>query len=49
VKDVQLPPSRLEVVSVQYPPPHPPGKIVGKGVDAVPSLVKLLHEEAKVI
>lgn len=49
VKDVQLPPSSLEIVSVQYPPPHPPGKIVGKGVDAVPSLVKLLHEEAKVI
>jgi electron transfer flavoprotein beta subunit len=49
VKDVQLPPSRLEIVSVQYPPPRPPGKIIGKGVDAVPSLVKLLHEEAKVI
>ena len=49
VKDIQLAPSSLEVVSVQYPPPRPPGKIVGKGVEAVPSLVKLLHEEAKVI
>ena len=49
VKDVQLPPSSLETVSIQYPPLHPPGKIVGRGVDAVPSLVKLLHEEAKVI
>jgi electron transfer flavoprotein beta subunit len=49
VKDVQLPASNLEIVSIQYPPPHPPGKIIGKGVDAVPSLVKLLHEEAKVI
>ena len=49
VKDIQLPPSSLEIVSVQYPPPHPPGRIVGKGVDAVPVLVKLLHEEAKVI
>ena len=49
VKDVHLPPSSLEIVSVQYPPPHPPGRIVGKGVDAVPVLVKLLHEEAKVI
>jgi electron transfer flavoprotein beta subunit len=49
VKEVQLPPSSIEVVSVKYPPPHPPGRIVGKGVDAVPSLVKLLHEEAKVI
>jgi len=49
VKDVQLSPPSLEIVSIQYPPPHPPGKIVGKGVDAVPILVKLLHEEAKVI
>lgn len=49
VKDVQLSPPSVEIVSVRYPPPHPPGKIVGKGVDAVPPLVKLLHEEAKVI
>jgi electron transfer flavoprotein beta subunit len=49
VKDVQLPRASFEVVSIQYPPPRPPGKIVGKGVDAVPILVKLLHEEAKVI
>jgi electron transfer flavoprotein beta subunit len=49
VKDIQLAPSSLEVVSIQNPPPRPPGKIVGKGVDAVPILVKLLHEEAKVI
>lgn len=49
VKDVQLQPSRLEVVSIHYPPPRLPGKIVGKGTDAVPILVKLLHEEAKVI
>ena len=39
----------LEVVSSQYPPPRPPGRIIGKGVEAVPVLVKLLHEEAKVI
>ena len=39
----------LETVSVQYPPPRPPGRIIGKGVEAVPVLVKLLHEEAKVI
>ncbi len=49
VKDVQLPMSSIEIVSIQNPPPRPPGKIVGKGVDAVPTLVKLLHEEAKVI
>ena len=49
VKDARQQRSSLEVVSIQYPPPRPPGKIVGKGVDAVPQLVKLLHEEAKVI
>ncbi len=49
VKDVQLQPPLLEVVSVQYPPPRAPGKIVGKGVEAVPILLQLLHEEAKVI
>jgi len=49
VKDVQLTMSSIEIVSIQNPPPRPPGKIVGKGVDAVPTLVKLLHEEAKVI
>jgi electron transfer flavoprotein beta subunit len=49
VKDVQLQTPSLEVISVQNPPPRAPGKIVGKGVEAVPILVKLLHEEAKVI
>lgn len=42
-------PPLLEIVSIQYPPPRPPGRIVGKGVEAVPELIKLLHEEAKVI
>lgn len=49
VKNVQLEGSTLEIVSVQPPPPRPAGKIIGKGVEAVPVLVKLLHEEAKVI
>ena len=39
----------LETTSVQYPPPRPPGRVLGKGVEAVPILVKVLHEEAKVI
>jgi electron transfer flavoprotein beta subunit len=39
----------LEIVAAEYPAPRPPGKIIGKGVEAVPILVKLLHEEAKVI
>lgn len=49
VKEVSPSSSSLEVLSVQYPPPRARGKIVGKGVEAVPQLVKLLHEEAKVI
>ncbi|MBI4833815.1 MAG: electron transfer flavoprotein subunit beta/FixA family protein [Planctomycetes bacterium] len=39
----------LEVLKMEYPPSRPPGKIVGKGVEAVPELVKLLKEEAKII
>jgi electron transfer flavoprotein beta subunit len=49
VKEPQSFPGILEVVSVQYPPPRPPGRILGKGVETVPVLVKVLHEEAKVI
>ena len=49
VKEPQPFPGVLEIVSVQYPPPRPPGRVLGKGVDAVPILVKVLHEEAKVI
>lgn len=49
VKNVQLQPSLLEMQSIQYPPPRPTGRIIGKGVEAVAVLVKLLHEEAKVI
>jgi len=49
VKEPQQFPGVLETISVQYPPPRPPGRILGKGVEAVPMLVKVLHEEAKVI
>lgn len=49
VKEIAAQPSSLEVLSVQYPPTRAPGKIVGKGVEAVPQLIRLLHEEAKVI
>ena len=41
--------ARVEVVKLNYPPVRPPGKIVGEGVDAVPELVRLLKEEAKVL
>ena len=41
--------SSMEVVKLEMPPERPPGKIVGKGVEAVPELVRLLREEAKVL
>jgi electron transfer flavoprotein beta subunit len=49
VKEPQQFPGILETISVQYPPPRPPGRVLGKGIEAVPILVKVLHEEAKVI
>lgn len=48
-KDAQLGPSRLEVRELVPPPERPAGRIVGEGVDAVPELVRLLREEAKVL
>ena len=39
----------LETVALSPPPERPEGKIVGEGADAVPELVRLLREEAKVI
>jgi electron transfer flavoprotein beta subunit len=39
----------LELVKLEMPPDRPPGRIVGKGVEAVPELVRLLKEEAKVL
>jgi electron transfer flavoprotein beta subunit len=44
------PPSmRVEVLEMRKPPAKSAGKFVGTGVDAVPELVRLLHEEAKVL
>lgn len=48
-KDVDGAPSRLEVERLDDPPERPDGKIVGEGADAVPELVRLLREEAKVL
>lgn len=42
-------PNRVEVLSLRKPAPKPPGRIVGTDATAVPELVRLLHEEAKVI
>ncbi len=40
---------RVETLGFSYPPERPAGKIVGEGVEAVPELVRLLREEARVI
>jgi len=42
-------PSRVQVHALREPAPRPAGRIVGQGTDAVPELVRLLRDEAKVI
>lgn len=39
----------FETVALELPPVRPPGRIVGQGSAAVPELVRLLQEEAKVL
>ncbi|MDP8206194.1 MAG: electron transfer flavoprotein subunit beta/FixA family protein [Candidatus Electryonea clarkiae] len=41
--------SRIEMAGLNYPPERAAGKVVGEGAEAVPELVRLLREEAKVI
>ena len=48
-KPAQLGPVRVTVKSMGLPPDRPPGRIIGQGVAAVPELVKLLQNEAKVL
>jgi electron transfer flavoprotein beta subunit len=48
-KPVDVPASRIKVRRYSEPPPRPEGKIVGEGVEAVPELVRLLREEARVL
>lgn len=40
---------RIRVRKLEYPPERPEGRIVGEGAEAVPELVRLLREEAKVL
>jgi electron transfer flavoprotein beta subunit len=53
VKPVQLGPREgeggIEIVALTPPPQRKDGKIVGEGAAAVPELVRLLREEAKVL
>ncbi len=39
----------IDVIAIKRPPTKQAGRIVGTDVSAVPELVKILHEEAKVI
>jgi len=40
---------KVEIIALRKPPSKNAGKIVGTDLSAVPELVRLLHEEAKVI
>lgn len=48
-KTIEVAEAKLATLKMEYPPARKEGKIVGEGAEAVPELVKLLHEEAKVI
>lgn len=48
-KEAPVVESGLVVERLASPPGRPAGRIVGEGVDAVPELVRLLREEAKVL
>lgn len=48
-KNAVLIANKIEYVSLRTPPPKKPGRIIGTDASAVPELVTLLHEEAKVI
>src|SRR2546429_153546 len=49
VKPTAPGPGALEILSLALPPERQAGKIVGEGSAAVPELVRLLREEAKVL
>ena len=48
-KPAQLGDAGVRTQQLSYPPERQPGKIVGQGPDAVPELLRLLREEAKVL
>lgn len=48
-KEAQAGEERIRVLGLSYPPERPPGRVVGEGPDAVPELVRLLRDEAKVL
>lgn len=48
-KPAQLGAVRVAVKGMELPPERPPGRIIGQGAAAVPELVRLLQQEAKVL
>lgn len=48
-KEVEAAASGLELRALEEPPEPEAGEIVGEGAEAVPELVRKLHEEAKVL
>jgi len=46
---VNLGAPHLERLALELPPPRKGGRIVGQGVDAIPELLRVLREEAKVL
>jgi electron transfer flavoprotein beta subunit len=49
VKPAQLGATRLSVVKMELPPERQAGRIIGEGAAAVPELVRLLRDEARVL
>ncbi len=49
VRPAQLGEAHLVVESMALPADRPPGRIIGEGADAVPELLRLLQNEAKVL
>ena len=49
IKNIDLSPENIAISELNYPPLKPPGRIIGEGPAAVPELLRLLREEAKVL
>ncbi len=49
VKEIALGEAKISIEKLEYPPAKAAGKVFDNGVEAVPEVVRLLHEEAKVI
>jgi electron transfer flavoprotein beta subunit len=48
-KPAQLGSVRVAVTAMELPPDRPAGRVIGQGAGAVPELIKLLQNEAKVL